>query len=53
MQAYIHYLECKAVGNFPDDPIVRRNARLIQQVVDHANEQKRVDELISLMGARR
>lgn len=26
---YLHYLECKAVGHFPDDPIVRRNARII------------------------
>lgn len=28
-QAYRHYLECKAVGHFPDDPIVRRNAMVI------------------------
>ncbi len=33
-QAYLHYLECKAVGRFPDDPIVRRNARLIRQIED-------------------
>ena len=35
-QAYQHYLECKAVGAFPDDPIVRRNAMLIRQVEDSA-----------------
>lgn len=28
-QAYEHYLECKAIGDFPDDPIVRRNAAII------------------------
>jgi hypothetical protein len=28
MLAYLHYLECKAVGQFPDDPIVRRTARI-------------------------
>ena len=25
-QAWFHYRQCKAVGQFPDDPIVRRNA---------------------------
>jgi hypothetical protein len=30
-RAYQHYLECKAVGSFPDDPIVRRNAALFAQ----------------------
>lgn len=35
---------------FPDDPIVRQNARLIQQVVDQANERKRIDEISSMMG---
>ena len=32
--AYLHYLECKATGRFPNDPIVRRNARLIRQIED-------------------
>ena len=52
-KAYIHYLECKAVNDFPDDPIVRMNARLIQGVLDQANEQKRINELITLMGVSR
>jgi Pyruvate/2-oxoacid:ferredoxin oxidoreductase delta subunit len=30
MHAYLHYLECQAVGQFPDDPIVRRNAATIR-----------------------
>lgn len=29
--AYQHYLECKAVGEFPNDPIVRYTAVLIRQ----------------------
>lgn len=28
--AYIHYQRCEATGNFPDDAIVSRNARIIQ-----------------------
>lgn len=36
-RAYQHYLECKAVGQFPgDDPIVRRNAMLIRGVEEAA-----------------
>ena len=27
--AYAHYLECRAVGKFPDDPLVRATARTI------------------------
>ncbi len=32
--AYNHYIECKAVGRFPDDPIVRRNAAIIRSIED-------------------
>ena len=32
--AYEHYRECRAVGEFPDDPIVRRNAVIIRSVED-------------------
>lgn len=31
--AYHHYLECKATRNFPDDPIVRRNAKVIEKAL--------------------
>lgn len=30
--AYQHYLECRAVNQFPDDAIVRRNAATIRQI---------------------
>lgn len=29
-----HYMECKATGLFPDDPIVRQNAGIIRMVED-------------------
>ncbi len=31
-RAYLHHVESAAVGRFPDDPIVRRNAGLIARV---------------------
>lgn len=33
-QALRHYLECQAIGQFPDDAIVKRNARIIAQVYE-------------------
>ena len=35
-EAYRHYRECRATGNFPDDPIVRRNAAIIRREEDRA-----------------
>lgn len=35
-RAYRHYLECRAVGQFPDDPIVRRTAAEVRQAEDLA-----------------
>lgn len=37
MAAYFHYLECKAVGEFPHDAIVQRNASLIRAAEDVAD----------------
>lgn len=31
--AFQHYLECKATGSFPDDPIVSRNAEIIDRAM--------------------
>lgn len=45
---YQHYLECRAVGHFPDDPIVRRNARIIRQAMD-GWEQEPVQQLVQLL----
>ena len=32
--AYEHYKQCRAVGQFPDDSIVRENAAIIRGVED-------------------
>ena len=38
-QAYLHYQECRAVGEFPSsDAIVRRNAQLFRQAEDLAHQ---------------
>lgn len=47
-QCYEHYLECKAVSSFPDDPVVRRNAVEIRRI-EEANEQCRQGEFYSLL----
>jgi hypothetical protein len=41
LMAYRHYLECYAVGDFPEDPIVRNNARLISWSIDRAKSDQR------------
>ena len=49
--AYQHYLRCKAVGQFPDEPLVRRNAALIAGV--HKDlEEARLDQLVQLFKAK-
>ena len=32
-----HYLECQAVGVFPDDPLVRRHAVILKAITDQAD----------------
>lgn len=44
--AYEHYLECRAVCSFPDDPIVRRNAKIIRQAEESAFWEK-LDERLA------
>jgi hypothetical protein len=50
-QALRYHLECDAVGRFPDDPIVRRNARLIKGVLD-AHKEAKLDLIAALLGAK-
>lgn len=45
-QAYRHYLECRAVGQFPDDPIVRRTARVVRGVYDEI-DRSNVERILS------
>lgn len=53
-EAYLHYLECRAVGAFPDDEIVRRNARVIRDVEDRLKERdaNQLKELLLLALSR-
>lgn len=37
-KAYAHYLQCKATGQFPDDPIVKYHAGLIREVEEFIEE---------------
>ncbi len=52
--AYVHYLECRAVDDWPKDasgkvdPIVRRNARILRAIQDEA-DQKPLHKLIALV----
>lgn len=43
-QALRHYLECKAVGQFPDDAIVRRNAKIISDEFRKFEREQRLKE---------
>lgn len=45
-QAYEHYLECKATGHFPDDDIVRRNARIISEIEKAVEKYERGQEML-------
>ena len=47
LKAYRHYLECKAVGHFPNDPIVRRNAAIISEVI-HQVERREMLEMMAM-----
>ncbi len=42
-QCYEHYLECVAVGQFPDEPVVRRNAAVIRGVIDAVERDREVE----------
>ena len=48
-RTYQHYRECRAVGVFPDDPIVRRNAATLRGIEDAAGRQgeAKIDALIT------
>jgi hypothetical protein len=57
-RALQHYLECRAVGVWPTDPIVRRNARLIRDIEDVVARRPlevlsaRISEVITLLVTR-
>ncbi len=43
-----HYEECRAVGQFPDDALVRRHAAILHQI-DRAHEQAQGRQQTELM----
>lgn len=50
-----HHRECQAVGRFPDDDIVKRNARIIQAVDDEVARRRDADRdhlLVELIKVR-
>ena len=47
-KAYQHWKECKAVGQFPEDDIVRQNAAMIQEIVENVAEHKQM-QMMSIM----
>lgn len=44
-EALEHYLQCEAVGSFPDDEIVKRNASILKQVREEVERIRRRDEM--------
>lgn len=51
--AYQHYRECRAVGRFPDDSIVRENAAAIREVEDQIGELREQRFLLNILTAGR
>jgi|HubBroStandDraft_6_1064221.scaffolds.fasta_scaffold14229_3 hypothetical protein len=49
-KVYDHYVQCKAVGRFPDDPLVERHAGIIRQLEDAA-ERMRHEQLARAVAA--
>lgn len=48
-ECYRHYCECRAVGQFPDDPVVRRNAAVIREIQDEYERTRGRSELKNLI----
>jgi hypothetical protein len=47
--AYLHFKECDAIREFPEDPIVRRNAAIIRQIESEAEKAKTLSDQIFAM----
>lgn len=41
-----HFEECRAVGEFPDDGVVREHAALLERLYRRAEEQRRTDQIV-------
>lgn len=54
-QVIAHYFECKAVGKFPDDPIVTRHAAILSRLEDerkHLEVKHRLESIGQLLGGK-
>lgn len=52
LQAYTHWKICRAVNQFPDDWIVRRNAAIIQEVYDEFQRAPMQDLLALIVASK-
>lgn len=52
MMAYQHWKECKAVGQFPDDAVVRQNAAIIQEIHNLADQDRQVRLMAAMAGVK-
>ena len=48
VMAYLHYRECRAVGSFPEDAIVRHNAAVIRDLED-ADDKAEGSQLMNII----
>ena len=51
LQAYQHYQECKAVGEFPSDGMVKENAATIRAIESRFERLERQKDLLMLLKA--
>jgi hypothetical protein len=49
--AYQHFKECKAVGQFPDDSVVRRNASIISALEENYERDENYRVMTSVVAA--
>jgi hypothetical protein len=50
-QVYRHYRECRAVGRFPADPVVARNAAVIREVEEHRDRLHQLRFGLTVLGS--
>jgi hypothetical protein len=51
LRAYLYHLRCRAVGRFPEDPIVERNAALIASALELADRVRNQSGALSALSA--
>lgn len=52
LRAFRHHAECDAVGVFPDDPIVRRNAAVVRRVEQDLADVRQLHLTLLTLGRR-